>query len=646
MTGGYRRTLSIAFAALLVALALPALALAHIERPSDWPDPAPDKSVSPAAGGTFPKARPLSSSLKDKLPGDTRVVCHKDSLDLMKASVAKALKDGYNYRPHEHLKLSAHRAKKLLLINARLFKRCKYKEIQPAVFDSGNNDRVVVMPGIYSEPTSRSKKTFDPACDKYETKTEFGDPGALSYDYHINCPNDQNLIAVMGRAANTAPAPDPPNFDRHGIPNAGACIRCNFQLEGSGVSADDVVIDAGRVASGNKGPIGAKKDVGVRADRADGFVLRMLTVRHAKEHGIYVMESDGYLLDRFKAFYNGLYGTLTFVEDHGIQQHCETAGNADSGIYPGAPAETGEQRAPGTAFRYNQIIRLCDSYHNLAGYSATDGNAVHIFKNNFYGNTLGLNTDIATAAGHPGFPGDSMLYEGNNIYSNNFNPYEKGSDIDPAFPYPVGTGLWIAGGNNHQVRNNNIYDNWRRGTMLFTIPDVLVCGPGMSNDHQKGCDPKATNTSHRNRQFSNKMGLGPDGKPMPNGVDFWWDDFPTATADCWYANEGPKPITTSPATGLPNCANGKSPDTSHGKGNMQNESELAECLASFESRNFDQSTTTCPWLFTPPKPGSPAALAANSPDGQARQLEGFLRYCTENPGSETCKAYLGPLGRR
>jgi hypothetical protein len=638
VTGGIRTFAALA-TALVVALALPALALAHIERPSYWPDPAPDTSVKPAAGGDFPKARPLSTALKKNAVGDTHVVCQKKSLSLLKKSIKRARKEGYTYRPSERLKLSAKRAERLLTINRRLLKMCKYKEIQPAVNAAGNNDRIVVMPGIYTEPTSRAQPTFDPKCDKYEINTEFGDPGALSYEYHRHCPNDQNLIAVLGRGPDTAPPPDPPRYDRHGIPNTGPCVRCNLQIEGSGVSADDVIVDAGRVESGNGAPIEPKKDVGIRADRADGFVLRMMTFRHAKEHGIYVMESDGYLLDRFKAFYNGLYGTLTFVEDHGIQQHCETAGHADSGIYPGAPADTGEQRPEGTPFRYNQIIRYCDSYHNLAGYSATSGNAVHVYKNNFYGNALGLNTDVATAAGHPGYPGDSMLYEGNNIYSNNFNPYDADSDIDPAFPYPVGTGLWIAGGNNHTVRNNNIYDNWRRGSMVFSIPDVLICGAHTDNQNQKGCDPNQNNTSHRNKHHSNVMGRAPDGKAMPNGTDFWWDRFPGNTGNCWWQNEGPAPITTSPSP-LPDCDNGRNPSESVGTGFLQNEAELASCLAAFETRNYDRESTTCPWLFTPPKPGSDAALQQDSPEGQQRQLELFLRYCTENPNSHTCKAYL------
>src|SRR5205085_6511534 len=191
-------------------------------------------------------------------------------------------------------------------------------------------------PGLYTEPTARSQPTHDPKCNAYKTHADSGDPGALSHAYQIHCPNDANLVAVIGRAQGPGTDPDPPREDRHGIPNLGPCIRCNLQLEGSGVGAGDVVVDAGRVESGKGPPIGSVKDVGIRVDRADGFVLRNLTVRHAKEHDIYVLESDGYLLDRFKAFWAGEYGVLTFVEDHGLMQNCDAAGSGDSGLYPGA----------------------------------------------------------------------------------------------------------------------------------------------------------------------------------------------------------------------------------------------------------------------------------------------------------------------
>jgi hypothetical protein len=549
--------------------------------------------------------RSLASALKKKPPGKTRVVCQKGSLKKAKRSIKNARKHGYDIRPTDHRTLGKRRAKHLRRINKKLKKRCKFHQIQPAVTASGNNDRVVIMPGVYTEPTSRSKPTNDPACAQYKITNDKSQTGAVSYAYQFHCPNDQNLIAVLGRALGPGSDPQPPLEDRHGIPNIGACIRCNFQIEGSGVSADDVVVDGGNVASGNGGPEGGAKDVGIRADRADGFVLRNLTVRHVNEHAIYVLESDGYVLDRFKTFYAGEYGVLTFVEDHGLMQNCEAAGNGDSGLYPGAGADTGAQRPPGTAFRYSQEIRFCDSHHNAGGYSGTDGNAVHVDHNNFYDNALGFTTDVFTAPGHPGFPQDSDLIENNNFYDNNFNPYVKGSDVTPTVPLPVGTGLWIAGGNDNVIRNNRFWNNWRRGTMLFAVPDALVCG-----DHSiqlAGCDPAAgASTSFNNSFHGNVMGVAPDGSSKPNGTDFWWDSFTGNTGNCWFSNTTAlgKSITSSPpAPLLPDCNNGQDPSMSTGNGiPPSNEAELVQCLAGFSTVGYDPNA--CPWFTTPPKPGS------------------------------------------
>src|SRR5688572_9973603 len=66
----------------LGALALPAVASAHLERPSYWPDPTPDTEVSPPAGGEVPKARSLGSAVTGDGPGKVRVVCQGNSLEL------------------------------------------------------------------------------------------------------------------------------------------------------------------------------------------------------------------------------------------------------------------------------------------------------------------------------------------------------------------------------------------------------------------------------------------------------------------------------------------------------------------------------------------------------------------------------------
>ncbi len=60
------RPFALALMALVAALALPAIAFGHLERPSYWPDPAVDKSVKGGAGGAVPKALSLKSAVNEK----------------------------------------------------------------------------------------------------------------------------------------------------------------------------------------------------------------------------------------------------------------------------------------------------------------------------------------------------------------------------------------------------------------------------------------------------------------------------------------------------------------------------------------------------------------------------------------------------
>ena len=599
-------------AGVLVPLMLPGVASAHVERPSYWPDPKPDCSITPCAGGKVPAARSLASALDASKPGRTRVVCKPDSLERLKASVAKARKVGYRDRPTVHSRLSDARADMLLKVNKALFKACEYRHIQAAVTRSGNNDRVVVMPGLYLEEPSRAKPTHDPSCDRYHMAADSGDPGALSPDYQHHCPNDANLVAVIGRGPDTAPPPSEPREDRHGVPNVGKCIRCNVQIEGSGVSADDVVVEAGDPKAGNGGPsaVGHKKDVGIFVDRADGFVLRNVTVRHAREHDIYVLETEGYRLERFKVYYAGGYGVLTFVGDHGLIQHCDAAGHGDSGLYPGSGADSTDNRYKKfyPKWRYSQTIRYCDSHHNTGGFSGTNSHGTLVEKNNFYDNALGYTTDVFTAPGHPGFPQFGNTVRDNNFYLNNFNPYLPTSDVDPFIPAPVGTGLWLAGGNLNRIRGNHFYDNYRRGTMLFAVPDATVCGPSPigSDTPVPGCDPAKVSTSFGNRFTGNTFGVDRKGKVRPNGLDMWWDSFPGNTGNCFWDNKAApgKSVTTSPLV-LPDCNGGTQPETSIGTGDVANEGELVACLAGFTVAGYpDGDDTICDWTVTPSKPGS------------------------------------------
>ena len=610
------RGLGAAVAVALSLLAVPALASAHIERSSYWPDPAPDTAVSPAAGGQVPAYRPLLTALQSTPPGKTLVVCRSNSMTRLQASVADAQANGYRLRPMgQLLTLTATQAQNLLDFNQQLMDECDYQHIQPAVNAAGNNDRIVIMPGTYLEPASRAVPDLPAECEALRIESDTGS-GAVSYRYQEACPNAQNLIAIIGRQSNGDP-PQPALRDRRGIPDLGPCIRCNVQIEGSGVAPRDVVIDAGRVESGNGGPPDPVKDVGIRADRADGIYMRNFTVRHAAEHGVYVLESDGYALDRVKSFYNLEYGYLQFASDHGLAQDCETVGNGDAGIYPGG--------APDSAPRLNQLVQRCDSHHNALGYSGTMGNSVHVLNNNFYDNTTGLSTDSFFAGGHPGYPQDHTVFEGNRIFSNNFNSYAPESDVVSVVPVPIGTGILIAGGNDNLVQGNWIYDNWRRGTMLIAVPDLFSNQIGLLS------------TSHRNRQIDNHMGISPSGTPMPNGVDFWWDAFPLTRGNCWENNGA---VTTDP----PNLAKCSGLALRVGLGDVENQLEVLNCA----SGEVDPSGS-CPWFTMPPQPGSTAATA---PAGSATTVEeattaaerAFADFCELNGTTLTCAAFEDRLG--
>jgi hypothetical protein len=658
----YRRLATSAVTGLVLGLlaGLASPASAHVERSSYWPDPKPDCAVSPCAGGHVPTIRSLFTSLDTAPPGVTRVVCHSDSLTRAKGAIASAQKFGYYIRPTDHRTITAARAKALVKMNTKLFAKCAYHQIQPAITASHNNDRVVVMPGLYTEPTARKKPTFDPACDKYETTSDTGDSGALSHSYQLHCPNDANLVAVIGRSAGSTPQPALEN--RHGIPHPGVCIRCNVQLEGSGVGPSSVIVEAGSASAGNGGPsaVGHAKDVGIFVDRADGFVLRNMTIRHAREHDLYILETDGYVFDRFRAYYAGGYGVLTFVEDHGLIQNCDARGNGDSGIYPGSGADSTDSRYLPfyPKYRYSQTVRNCDSHHNTGGFSGTNSHGTRIVRNNFYDNALGFTTDVFTAPGHPGFPQHGNVIENNNFYNNNFNPFVAGSDVQPFIAAPVGTGLWLAGGNANIVRANRFWDNWRRGTMLFAVPDATVCGPPPvgSGDVVPGCDVTKISTSYNNLQYDNIMGVDTHGVPRPNGVDFWWDSFIGNTGNCWWGNKAApgKSITASAGlTGLPNCSNGTNPGSSIGTSAPLNEAELVACLAGFTVSGYPAGNNTiCTWAITPKRPSTTSAAASTSSStpmttaasgDQKAQTQEFADVCSQGLAPRLCKPYAGKL---
>ena len=663
--------------AVLLLLALAPAAAAHLERPSYWPDPRPDRSISPPAGGEIPDARPLASAVTGKGPGEVRVVCQgnrgKKSLRRAFASIRSAKARGYRLRPSlPKTRYSPRKARAMRRINVALARKCRYRSVQAAIHASGNNDRVVVMPGRYTEPRSRKATTNDPKCNPSMIQADTSGAPTPSYRYQATCPNDQNLIHVLGRAVEGAPL-DPPDPDRHGIPEQelGRCIRCNLQIEGSGVKPEDVILDGGRGYTNPMKPTARPggtrptsechppedqpnpcyvKHVVLRADRADGMVARNLLFRGAKEHAFYAEETDGLLLDRVKFFWGADYGHLSYTTDHHMVSNCEGIGAGDAAVYPGASPQTGDYRDESfyPKQRFNSTIKRCDLHANVMGYSVSMGNSTRVTQNRFYGNVNGLTSDTVSPQGHPGYPADGMKVDNNWFYSNNLDIYREDAPFEPLIPEPVGTGMIYFGYNDATVTNNWFFDNWRRGTMLQAAPDALIealrGSPEGNLDKEIHCEDSGeavSTTSCANRYFGNRMGQVPPGfrvhpglemfgnktglldtplpERLPNGVDFWWDEFPGNTGNCWYDNVGPDG-TRGSLTGDPAIAPepGTSPPlflpedcgSSIGTGVPEKSSELVRCFLQREAGEMNGNTPTCDWFDTPPRPGSEAAQRA------------------------------------
>jgi hypothetical protein len=637
-------------AAIVTAITLPSAAVAHLERPSYWPDPAPDRSVKPAAGGKVPALRPLRTAVSGSGAGEVRVVCQRDrgrtSLRLLGRSIERAIRNGYRVRPSQpKLRLTRKQARRLRRQNRALARKCRFKEIQPAVLASGNNDRVVVMPGRYTEPTSRKQPLNDPRCADLTQRDSSG-AETPSYRYQVTCPNDQNLIHIQGREVSAEPPPEPPLANRQGIPDLGPCVRCNLQLEGSGVAPTDVIIDGAsgyRSRSPEARPRKLVKDVIIRADRADGFVAHNLTTRGAIEHGIYVEETDGYRIDTVKMFWAAEYNNLTFTSDHGLYTNCDGYGAGDAVVYPGAAPETGEQADRSfyrDAPRINTVVRNCDLRGSVLAYSGSMGNQVRLTRNHIYGNAAGISTDTLSASGHIGYPADGVHVDHNYIYSNNLNLFARNPPVEPTVGVvPVGVGIFWAGHNNGRVHDNWIWDNWRNAAFLLSIPDSLVTPEGAV--HPGGsCRNPELRTSCGNRFFDNHLGRVPKGfRPFramrkfgnrvgavrgsaPNGLDFWWDEggVGSVVGNCWYDNVGPngRPgSVTGPGVGdgndrLPsNCARSVSRGDS---------AKVAYLLACFLAREGEALPEQCDWYALPPRPRSRAARRKRRAVGRATRV--------------------------
>ena len=318
----------------------------------------------------------------------------------------------------------------------------------------------------------------------------------------------------------------------------------------------------------------------MRTDRSDGFVGRNFLLRGAAEHGFYTEETDGILLDRVKFFWALDYGHLSFTTDHNVIQNCDGFGAGDAVVYPGASPQTGEfrDRAFYPQQRYNTVVRKCDLHGSTLAYSGSMGNSVRMTENHIYGNTNGISSDTLSAPGHPGLSRRTGCSIDNNlIYSNNLDLYSvEPPPVEPLVPMPIGTGIvWPGmngGGDAQQLDLRQLAPRHRAGVRPRRARREAR-GQRRPGGPLRG-DRDLRRTSCGNRFFGNVMGRSPAGfkfhsavdqvrqqarcardeASLPNGVDFWWDEFAGNNGNCWFDNtgaDGSKNSITGSGPGVP-----------------------------------------------------------------------------------------------
>ncbi|MCG5212147.1 right-handed parallel beta-helix repeat-containing protein [Streptosporangium sp. KLBMP 9127] len=402
--------------------------------------------------------------------------------------------------------------------NLSLFEQCQkdgYRHLQQAVDEvdrAGMN--IAVLPGLYLEEPSLP----EPAGACANLPARWSDLGyqILSFEQQRQCPHNQNLVAILGIE--------------------------DLQIEGTGASPLDVVVDAQY-----------RKLNAIRADSSDGVYFRNFTAQRTTFNSLYILATDGFVIDGMLTRWNDEYGFLTFASDHGLYTGCESYGNGDSGIYPGSASDINTGRGH-VVPRYAIEIRNCRSHHNMVGYSGTAGDSVWAHDNEFFQNMGGASMDSAFP-GHPGLPQNHAKFERNLIYDNNQDYYRHVADgtcakpaaergyeqgvVCPQIGMPPGSGVITAGGNYNVFRGNRIWGHTRAAFWLLAVPAFIRGEESWA---------KQFDTSHHNLYTGNTLGVSAAGERRPNAAEVYWDG--QGAGNCWQV--------TGPSTpwALPRCAAG------------------------------------------------------------------------------------------
>lgn len=181
----------------------------------------------------------------------------------------------------------------------------------------------------------------------------------------------------------------------------------------------------------------------------DEIVVENMTARNYMEHGFFWTGMEGYRGSYLTAYNNRMYGIYASGSVHGRFDNCYASGSDDAGFYIGHAAPC------------HAIMTDCVAEYNGLGFSGTNSGGWFTIKDSvFRYNKAGILPNTMASVEEP--PQHKMRIENNEVYANNNT---ESPSRDYAF-MAFGTGIMVAGGDENEILNNEVYDHVNFGITI------------------------------------------------------------------------------------------------------------------------------------------------------------------------------------
>ncbi|WP_372872251.1 parallel beta-helix domain-containing protein [Shewanella sp.] len=227
-----------------------------------------------------------------------------------------------------------------------------------------------------------------------------------------------------------------------------------------GYGKDDTILDFANANSGD----------GIFVQNAMNITIQDLSVYEAKNNGIKLKNTNGIILRRLGAVWegaldkdNGAYGLYPVECENILIEDTYVRGSADAGIYVGQSEYI--------------VVRNNIAKENVAGIEIENSRYADVYNNEAMGNTGGILVFDLPINNHR--YGSSVRIFDNKVYDNNTQNFANAS-ANPAGVHivPPGTGVIVLSTNDVEIFNNQITNH---DTLGLTVSSFFIAEPEISD---------------------------------------------------------------------------------------------------------------------------------------------------------------------